>query len=213
LLVVLCCFHLSNPATYISLIKSDNKVNTMSPSSDQQNSTGKSSTLLPQKRKKAQVPARLRWAATGLQTVIQASAADDSSSSTATLPQQQETLPVTDVALHALVLCHERFLQVVASELMESMKPDGQDDEEDSKRVAYVKPAHVLQTMNVLGFSHLVPPAQAAVGKQQAIEKKSKECRKKRNKKVFSAAEVAEQERMLAQSKVKATSSQQQQGK
>jgi hypothetical protein len=158
-------------------------------------SSNHGSTLLPQRkrRKKLELPARKQWIATGVKKILQASS-DDST--------KEVALPVTETALHALVLCHERFMQVVASELVVTMSKSGW---ENNDKLSYVSNNHISLTMKSLGLFDLVPEAQAAVQELADKKKSAKLSGKKKKKGTWTEAELQEQERLLAQSKDRTT--------
>lgn len=179
--------------------------------------------LLPRSRKKIHLPARLRWAAASIQTMIDGAQLEErrylvaAASSNATTTNKIK-ISLSDTALHALILCHERFLQVLASELSTTActnYDNATENNSQSQRAtpvrSYVQVRDVAKSLDALGLSHLLKAAQAnmianqdsAIATQPSHKTKQSSSRRSRKRKEWSAAELEEQERLLARSKEK----------
>lgn len=174
--------------------------------------------LLPRSRKKVYLPARLRWAAASIQAIVDATTLEDKSHSVAAASRNVRNnrikITLSDSALHALALCHERFLQVLASELTTagaSNKAGADDQSQRATARSYVQVGDIVNSLETLGFSHLLKAAQgdaAAKHASRAVTQrprkgKQNSSRRSRKRKEWSASEVEEQERLLARSKAK----------
>ena len=180
--------------------------------------------LLPRSRKKVYLPARLRWAAMSIQAMIDATHLEErrhfveAASSDTTTTTNKIKISLSDTALHALALCHERFLQVLAFKLSApacANDNNATQDADQSQRAtvvrSYVQVRDVANSLDALGLSHLFEAAQAdilanqnsATATQPSRKDKRKTSRRSKKKIEWSASELEEQERLLAQSKEK----------
>lgn len=115
--------------------------------------------------------------------------------------QQEENDQEEDPSfVQALALCHERFLHVLAAELVAGHS--------QSRGVQRIGASHVEAAMRELGMEDLLQQAQLLI--QQGIDKNTSSRRsrntsshKSKKKRQFTDAEIAEQERLLASSKDK----------
>jgi hypothetical protein len=112
------------------------------------------------------------------------------------------------ILVHAMLLCQERFVQLVAAELATSTSMN--DREENSSKVRRIGDSHVQIAMRELGMEDILTEAKrvqkqvAGVAKLQERDLPSKSKRKNdRRVKQWSGEEIAEQERLLAYSKEK----------
>jgi hypothetical protein len=103
---------------------------------------------------------------------------------------------LTPSAVQAMMICHERFLQVMAAEL-------AVEEEEEEAGLSKVQPTQVLSALQQLGWESLVPPALPPTQRRPVAVEGGKRKRKK-GKHEFSVDMLAEQERLLAASKTKA---------
>lgn len=124
------------------------------------------------KRNAPNVPGRLNWACRGIESIVQQTSTD------------KEELAVTAAAMEALVLCHERFLNTLTSELIATAPANS----------FYVKGDDVEKALNELGLPHLLEPAMEAAAD-------SKPPAKKKRKGSFTAEDKNLQEKLLADSR------------
>lgn len=126
----------------------------------------------------------------------------------------KDGLPLTKTALHALVLCHERYLQQVSEGIVSSLNSSRTAaEDEDGLALAYVREEDVAAGVESAGFSHILPEASAAAkqekqaSRKEQIEngKKKIKHRRRRTKARFTEEEMELQESLLAKSKEKAT--------
>jgi hypothetical protein len=133
---------------------------------------------------------------------------------------------LTPQAVQAMMICHERFLQILAAEL--AMGAEGEDPSAKSPSTAadadadaatarsatglsVVQPAHVMSAIQQLGWEESAPPvvlsskqkAKKARSQRAPAPKRVAKGRAKRKKKEWTTEELAAQERLLAASKEK----------
>lgn len=97
--------------------------------------------------------------------------------------------PLTPAALEALVDCHADFVRVLGQELVQTMAVD-------ERRV---EPSHIQAALEKLGYENLWNEAVEMV--DQVAPPKKKAPKSKRKRAAFTEEEMAEQERLLSQSK------------
>ena len=133
------------------------------------------------KRQAPNLPGRLNWTCRGVESILEQHSSTTQTSTTA-------------AALQYLVLCHERFLETLASELQQTIPED----------CIVVKRAHIEQALHQLGVPHLVESATEATADTKPPAKKKK---MKKNSTNFTAEDRAQQEQLLAASRERALES------
>ncbi len=133
-----------------------------------------SKSLKLRKRKAPNIPGRLNWSCRGVESIL----------------EQSGDIQVTAAALQYLVLCHERFLERLGSELQ---LPED---------CLIAKTAHVEQALEEMGLQHLIELATEAVDTKPLAEK-----RKKKGSTNFTVEDRAQQEQLLAASRERALES------
>ncbi len=126
------------------------------------------------KRQAPNIPGRLNWSCRGVESIL----------------EQSGNVQVTAAALQYLVLCHERFLERLGSELQ---LPED---------CLIAKAVHVEQALEEMGLHHVIEQATKAVDTKPPAEK-----RKKKGSKNFTAEDRAQQEQLLAASRERALES------
>ena len=104
--------------------------------------------------------------------------------------------------LHALTLCHERFLHVVAAELVVSHRRSTEDASGDAsgEGIRRIGAGSVEVAMRELGMEDLLQQAQQSL---QSSSKKISKAQTKKKRRQFTDEQIAEQERLLESSKNK----------
>lgn len=131
-----------------------------------------SNNLKLRKRKAPNIPGRLNWTCRGIESILERT--------------ENEGVQVTAAALQSLVLCHERFLKRMASELARSTPGN----------CVIAKGEHVDKALNELGLQHLLEPAMEAADTKPPAAKK-----KRKGSTNFTAEDRALQEQLLTASR------------
>lgn len=150
------------------------------------------------RKKQQQIPKRLEWIATGIEKSI--------------------PVVVSNEALHGLVLCHQRLVQTLAYEVHQVMEQQ-QEGVESKDSIRYVKELHIKKALAAMGISDgiLEKAKHQLVEEETAMTEgidfstttatkppKKKQTKQRHRHRQWSAEELAEQERLLSQSKAKA---------
>jgi hypothetical protein len=164
--------------------------------------TEKGSLLLPRSSsRKVFLPPRLRWAALSIKNMVHELPPRDG------VITDAGNLNLTDSAMHALVLCHERFLQALATEMVTRQAAHATARRPKEEKRSFVQISDVDDCLNILNLTHIIAPARASLAKENAatpftssqVAKKKLNQRKK--KKEWSLDELEAQEKLLAHSK------------
>jgi hypothetical protein len=149
---------------------------------------------------------------------------NEGEASTATTNTTKRPTVLTPQAVQAMMICHERFLQILAAEL--AMGAEGEDPSAKSTTtgtadadaatarsatgLSVVQPAHVMSAIQQLGWEDSAPPvvlsskkSKQAKSQRAPVPKRAAKGRSKKKKKEWTAEELAAQERLLAASKEK----------
>jgi hypothetical protein len=150
----------------------------------------------------------------------------EASSTTATTATKRRPFVLTPQAAQAMMICHERFLQILAAEL--AMGAEGEDPSATAKStsatanadaatarsatgLSVVQPAHVMSAIQQLGWEDLAPSVvlssknlKQAKGKRlSSAPKRAAKERVRKKKREWTTEELAAQERLIAASKQK----------
>jgi hypothetical protein len=151
---------------------------------------------------------------------------NEGEASTATTNTTKRPTVLTPQAVQAMMICHERFLQILAAEL--AMGAEGEDPSakttttgtadadadaataRSATGLSVVQPAHVMSAIQQLGWEESAPPVVLSSKKSKQVKsqrapvpKRAAKERSKKKKKEWTAEELAAQERLLAASKEK----------
>jgi hypothetical protein len=141
----------------------------------------------------------------------------------------KRSIVLTPQAVQAMMICHERFLQILAAEL--AMGAEGEDHSavkltstttagaadadaasaRSATGLSVVQPAHVTSAIQQLGWEELAPPvaltlsekSKRAKSRRAPVPKRAAKARVRKKKKEWTTEELAAQERLLAASKQK----------
>jgi hypothetical protein len=123
---------------------------------------------------------------------------------------------MTPQAMQAMMVCHERFLQILAAELAVGAEegPSAKSTaapKTTASGLSVVQPTYVLSAIEQLGWEELVPPVDLSSKKpkqgrqRRAVSSSSSKAgvriRKGKKKREWSADELAAQERLIAGSR------------
>jgi hypothetical protein len=159
-----------------------------------------------------------------LDTVVAKEAVADQSNATPSTNTGTATastmrpIVLTPQAVQAMMICHERFLQILAAELAVgaeegiSAKSSPNTANTDSG-LSMVQTTHVMSAIQQLGWEELAPPVLSSKKSKQAKShrppvsssgpKKGGKGKSRKKKKEWTTDELAAQERLLAASKEK----------
>jgi hypothetical protein len=148
----------------------------------------------------------------------------EASSTTETTGTKRRPFVLTPQAAQAMMICHERFLQILAAEL--AMGAEGEDPAGAAKStsatadadaatarsatgMSVVKPAHVMSAIQQLGWEESTPPDDFLSKKLKQAKrvpsapKRAAKERVRKKKREWTTEELAAQERLIAASKQK----------
>jgi hypothetical protein len=139
-----------------------------------------------------------------------------SAATTATVSTTRSVV-MTPQAMQAMMICHERFLQILAAELAVGAEEDpsaksAATPKTTASGLTVVQPTNVLSAIEQLGWEELVPPVEVSSKKAKQGRRRPAASssvprvagvrkRKGKKKREWSADELAAQERLIAGSK------------